>query len=205
MIIAYIAVVGTGCSYRFLERQRRIRSSVMNLPNAITVIRILLIPVFVLASYGDTDASAVIAFLTFLVASLSDSLDGYLARRAGTTTAVGEFLDPLADKLLVGAALVVLVDTRGFPLWAAVIIAVREVAVQMLRTRIVTTGGALPASAAGKTKTVLQISMIGWWLLPWSEHNLGHWVLMGAALVATVWSGAQYFRRHEARHEGVAL
>lgn len=177
----------------------------MNLPNAITVIRILLIPVFVVASYGDTDAAAVLAFLTFLVASISDSLDGYLARRSGTTTAVGEFLDPLADKLLIGAALAVLVDTRGFPLWAAALIAVREVAVQILRTRIVTTGGALPASAAGKTKTVLQISMVGWWLLPWAEHNLGHWVLMGAALAATVWSGAQYFRRHEARHEGVAL
>jgi CDP-diacylglycerol--glycerol-3-phosphate 3-phosphatidyltransferase len=185
-------------------RSHWIRSSVMNLPNSITIVRIGLIPVFVVLSYGDTDSAAVFAFVAFIVASVSDSLDGYLARRSGTITSVGEFLDPLADKLLIGAALFVLVDTRGFPLWAALVIAAREVAVQILRTRIVTTGGALPASAAGKTKTVMQISMVGWWLLPWSDHNIGHWIWLTAALATTLWSGAQYFSRHEARHEGVA-
>jgi CDP-diacylglycerol--glycerol-3-phosphate 3-phosphatidyltransferase len=171
-----------------------IRSCVMNLPNAITIVRICLIPVFVVLSYGDTDSAAVLAFATFIVASVSDSLDGYLARRSGTTTSVGEFLDPLADKLLIGAALFVLVDTRGFPMWAALVIAARELAVQILRTRIVTSGGALPASAAGKTKTVMQISMVGWWLLPWGSHNIVHWIWLTAALAATLWSGAQYFR-----------
>ena len=165
----------------------------MNLPNWITVGRVVLIPVFLVLSYGDSTASAVGAFAVFLVASLSDFVDGYLARRSGIVSKFGEFMDPLADKLLVGAALFVLVDTRDFPLWAALLIAAREVAVQILRTRIVSGGGRLPASSLGKLKTVSQIAMTGWWLLPWNDINVGHWMLLGAALIITVWSGAQYF------------
>jgi CDP-diacylglycerol--glycerol-3-phosphate 3-phosphatidyltransferase len=165
----------------------------MNLPNWITVGRVALVPVFLVLSYGDSTASAVGAFAVFLVASLSDFVDGYLARRAATITHVGEFLDPLADKLLVGAALIVLVDTRDFPLWAALLIAVREVAVQILRIRIVSGGGRLPASSMGKLKTVSQIAMVSWWLLPWDEVNIGHWMLLGAAVISTVWSGVRYF------------
>ena len=165
----------------------------MNLPNWITVGRVVLIPVFLVLSYGDSTASAVGAFAVFIVASVSDFVDGYLARRSGTVTHIGEFLDPLADKLLVGAALFVLVDTRDFPLWAAILILIREVAVQILRTRIVSGGGRLPASSMGKLKTVSQIAMIGWWLLPWDDTNIGHWMLLGAALITTCWSGARYF------------
>jgi len=169
--------------------------------NAITIARLLLTPIWLLVVV-DRGPSWPAFLLGFVLAS-TDGFDGWLARKQGTTRS-GAFLDPLADKLLIGAALFVLVDTRGFPMWAALVIAAREVAVQILRTRIVTTGGALPASAAGKTKTVMQISMVGWWLLPWSAHNLGHWAWLAAALATTLWSGAQYFRRHEARHEGVA-
>lgn len=176
----------------------------MNLPNAITVARILAVPVFLVLAYGNSRAAALGAFFVFLAASLSDSLDGYLARRNDTTSRTGEFLDPLADKLLIGAALIVLVDIRLFPAWAALVIGVREIAVQVLRTRIVRSGGTLPASLAGKTKTVLQIVMVGWWLLPWAEPTPIHYVLMAAALVSTLWSGAAYFLRREARIEGVA-
>lgn len=176
----------------------------MNLPNAITVARILLVPLFLVLAYRDTDSAALGAFAVFLVASASDSLDGYIARKHQIISRAGEFLDPLADKLLVGAALYVLVDTRGFPLWAAVVVAVRELAVQVFRTNIVRSGGTLPASPWGKAKTVLQISMVCWWLLPWEDTNPGHWVWLGAALFTTLWSGMQYFRRHEARIEGVA-
>jgi CDP-diacylglycerol--glycerol-3-phosphate 3-phosphatidyltransferase len=175
----------------------------MNLPNAITVGRILLVPVFLVLAYGSSDATAVGAFAVFFVASASDSLDGYLARKHQLVSRAGEFLDPLADKLLIGAALVVLVDTRDFPLWAALLIAAREVAVQILRTRIVSGGGTLPASPMGKSKTALQIAMVCWWLLPWST-NAGHWLLLGAALLTTLWSGTDYFVKHEARIEGVA-
>lgn len=165
----------------------------MNLPNAITVARIALVPFFVVAAYTDSTAGAVGAFLLFLIASLSDIVDGYLARRSGVITRVGEFLDPLADKLLVGAALWALVGTRGFPLWAALVIAVREVVIQILRIRIVNAGGTLPASRFAKLKTIVQIVMVSWWLLPWEETNLAHWALMIAAVVVTVASGVEYF------------
>jgi CDP-diacylglycerol--glycerol-3-phosphate 3-phosphatidyltransferase len=176
----------------------------MNVPNSITVARIFMVPLFVYLAYGDTDAAAVGAFVVFLVASLSDSLDGYLARKHQIVSRMGEFLDPLADKLLIGAALVVLVDTRDFPLWAALLIAFREIAVQVLRTQIVSGGGTLPASKLGKSKTALQIGMVGWWLLPWAGANPGHWVWLWAALITTYWSGLEYFLKREARIEGVA-
>ena len=175
----------------------------MNLPNAITLGRVALVPVFLVLAYRDSGAAAVAAFIVFLVASLSDSLDGYLARRDGTVSRFGEFLDPFADKLLVGAALVVLVDTRDFPLWAALLIAAREIAVQLLRMQIVSGGGTLPASAAAKAKTATQIVMVCWWLLPWEEPNLVHWLLLAAGLVTTYWSGVEYFRRVERKVEEV--
>lgn len=165
----------------------------MNLPNAITIARIALVPLFVFLAYGDTDPAAIAAFSVFLVASLSDFLDGYLARRSAVITRAGEFLDPLADKLLVGAALYALVATRSFPLWAALVIGAREVIIQVLRIRIVSTGGTLPASPLAKMKTVLQICMVSWWLLPWEEISFAHWWWLTAALIATVASGARYF------------
>lgn len=175
----------------------------MNLPNAITIARIALVPVFVVFAYSDSTAGAFAAFWLFLVASLSDFLDGYLARRSGVTTRVGEFLDPLADKLLVGAALWALVVTRGFPLWAALVIAVREVVIQVLRIRVVNDGGTLPASRFAKWKTVLQIVMVCWWLLPWESVWLVHWLLLGVAVVATVASGVEYLTKR--RHSEVAV
>lgn len=165
----------------------------MNLPNTITVGRMILIPVFLILAYGDTNAAAVGSFFVFGAASLSDMVDGYLARRSGTVSRLGKFLDPLADKLLVGAALFVLVDVHDFPLWAAVVIAVREVAVQILRIEVVRRGTDLPASPAAKAKTFAQLGMVGWWLLPWSDINAGHWTLLGLAVATTVYSGAEYF------------
>lgn len=167
----------------------------MNLPNAITIGRIALVPLFVFLAYGDTDGAALAAFAVFLVASVSDFVDGYLARRSSVITRAGEFLDPLADKLLVGAALYALVATRSFPLWAALVIAAREVIIQILRIRIVSMGGTLPASHLAKLKTVLQICMVSWWLLPWDEIDFVHWLWMAAALVVTLASGAEYFTK----------
>lgn len=164
----------------------------MNVPNSITVARVGMVPVFVWLAYGDTTGAAYGALTMFVVASLSDFVDGYLARRNGQVTRLGQFLDPLADKALVGAALYALVDTRAFPLWAALVIAAREVIVQVLRTRVVGQGGTMPASAMAKLKTILQLCMVSWWLLPWNDTNAGHWVLMYAALSYTVVSGAGY-------------
>ena len=176
----------------------------MNVPNSITVARVFLVPLFVALSYHDSTTAAVWAFAVFFVASVSDFVDGYLARRSGTESRLGEFLDPLADKLLVGAALLVLVDTRGFPLWAAVVVAVREVAVQIFRTGIVQRGGTLPASSAAKLKTMLQILMVGWWLLPWDDMNAGHWLLLAGVLATTLWSGYEYFARAQRMKERVS-
>jgi CDP-diacylglycerol--glycerol-3-phosphate 3-phosphatidyltransferase len=175
----------------------------MNLPNAITLFRIALVPVFVTLAYGDTNASAIAAFSVFLLASLTDSLDGYLARKNDQISRMGQFLDPLADKLLVGAALYVLVDTRDLPIWVALVIAVREIAVQILRTQIVSGGGNLPASPAAKAKTFAQIAMVCWWLLPWAEANLGHWILAGIAVLTTLWSGIEYFTVAQKKPEEV--
>lgn len=171
----------------------------MNAPNSITVARIALIPVFVFLAYRRTETSAIGAFVVFVVASLSDFLDGYLARSSSTITRLGQFLDPLADKLLVGAALWTLVDLRSFPLWAALVIAARELAVQVLRIRIVSQGRDLPASSAAKAKTFVQIGLVSWWLLPWDEIAWHHWVWLTAALVTTLWSGAEYFLRTRSR------
>ena len=165
----------------------------MNLPNWITVARIAVVPVLLILGYGDSDAAALGALAVFVAASLSDSVDGYIARRYATVSRAGEFLDPLADKLLVGAALVVLVDNRLFPLWAALIIAARELGVQLLRIQIVRGGGTLPASKAAKAKTVLQICMVSWWLLPFDSIGLLHWAWLAAALATTAWSGLEYF------------
>ena len=164
-----------------------------NLPNIITIARIATVPILVVLGYGDTTGAAYAAFVVFIVASLSDSLDGYLARRYGIVSRMGKWLDPLADKLLVGAALVVLVETRDFPLVVALVIAFREIAVQILRAQIVRGGGDLPASVSAKWKTVTQIVMVSWWLLPWDATNAGHWVLLVLAIATTLWSGAEYF------------
>ena len=164
----------------------------MNPANWITVGRIALVPVFLVLAYMRTETAAVAALVVFGVASASDHLDGQLARKHQMVSRLGEFLDPSADKLLIGAALWVLVDLHDFPLWAALAIAVREVAVQVLRTRIVASGGTLPASAAGKAKTVTQVVMVCWWLYP-AAPGPGHWVLLSAGVALTVWSGLEYF------------
>lgn len=165
----------------------------MNLPNTITVLRALLVAPFVLLAYGTSDTAAYGALAIFVVASLTDHLDGYLARKHGTVSSLGEFLDPFVDKLLVGAALIVLIDVRLFPVWAAAIIVVREIAVLALRMRIAGSGGRLPASPAAKAKTALQLLMVSWWLLPWDGVTAIHDMLVAAVVAMTLWSGAEYF------------
>lgn len=163
----------------------------MNPANWITVGRIVLVPVFLYLAYLETHGGAIAALIVFVVASASDRLDGYLARKHEMISRLGEFLDPSADKLLIGAALWVLVDLHDFPLWAALLIGIREIVIQVLRTRIVARGGSLPSSITGKLKTVLQIAMVCWWLYP-AEPNAVHWILMIAALAVTLASGAKY-------------
>jgi len=167
----------------------------VNLPNAITVARIALVPVFLVLAFREGDVSQIAALVVFVVASLSDSLDGYLARRDGKVTRAGQFLDPTADKLLLGAALVVLVAERSFPLWAALVLAAREILLQIYRTGIVRGGGDLPASTTAKIKTFSLTVMGGWWLLPWERPNIVHWILLGEAIIFSVVSAVEYYVR----------
>lgn len=170
----------------------------MNAANAVTWIRIALIPVFVYFMYETGDSSrmtapAWTALAIYLVATLSDYLDGYLARRMDVVTRSGQFLDPLADKFLVGAALVGLIAFKDFPLWAALVIVVREVAIVTLRSAAMRRGNSMPAGKHAKYKTTVQLVMVLFWLFP----RAGFWVtvqdvLMWAAVAITAYSGIRY-------------
>lgn len=171
----------------------------MNLPNRLTMIRIFLIPIFLVVvslrvKYGDFIAAAV-----FILAASTDGLDGYFARKRKQITRLGKLLDPLADKLLVSAALIALVELDRLPAWVAVIIIGREFAVTGLRSIAAAEGIIISASAWGKLKTITQIiAIVALFLqvLPplFGPISLGE-VAMGAAVFFTLWSGVDYFNR----------
>src|ERR1700755_1198861 len=126
----------------------------LNLPNALTVIRIMLVPVLVVALLGTTPAGDVLAAVVFVLASLTDFTDGRLARARGSVTTFGKLMDPLADKLLVMAALVSLVSLNRLAAWVAMVIIAREFAVTVLRAAVGTQQGiVISASPFGKLKT----------------------------------------------------
>ena len=133
----------------------------MNLANKLTLIRIILVPIFlVFIAYQDLPYGSVIATLIFIIASVTDQLDGYIARSRNQVTNFGKFMDPLADKLLVTAALISLVELQLVPAWAAIVIIAREFAVSGLRTIAASEGVVIAASWWGKIKTVIQIIAI---------------------------------------------
>ena len=163
-------------------------------PNIISALRIALVPVLVVLVLIDTDAASYAAAAVFVAGGLSDGLDGYLARRHGMTTRTGMWLDPLSDKLLVSAAVISLVIVDRFPLWAAIIIIVREIAVTLLRVARGTKGTAMPASGLGKAKTASQLLAVTLYLLPLGPSadgfKLGVLIL---AVILTLVSGLGYF------------
>lgn len=170
---------------------------IWNLPNSITIFRILLIPVFVFFLLSPTKLFSFLALLVFSIASITDWLDGYLARRMGIVTTLGKFLDPIADKLLVNSALIMLVGLGRVPAWMVVIIIGREIAVTGLRSIASSEGIVIAASELGKGKTIFQISALIGLLLHYQYigidfHALGM-VLLWIALAMTAWSGFDYF------------
>ncbi len=181
----------------------------MNIPNKITLSRIFLIPIFIFIlsipfDWGDWSigttilpVSHFVAALIFLVASLTDWLDGYYARKYHLITNMGKFLDPLADKLLVSAAFILLVELDLAAAWIVILIISREFAVTGLRLVASGEGIVLAASNMGKLKTVSQISAIAVLLLhnfPFSYLGLPvDTVLLYIALILTTWSGIEYF------------
>lgn len=190
----------------------------MNLPNKITVARILLIPIMIIIPFlcleniifGDVTLGNFIVLIIFLVASFTDFLDGYLARKNNLVTTFGKFLDPIADKLLVLAALIMLVEQGIVPGWIPIIIAAREFIVSGIRMLAAGEGNVIAASWLGKVKTVSQMvaislaflstnkfmqfiggSLIGGSLILNILMSLG----MLISVIATIWSGIDYFMK----------
>lgn len=179
-----------------------LRNMKKHLPNFLTMGRIILAPpVVALLCFPGKLASAAAAFL-FLAASLTDFFDGFIARRMGTESSFGRFLDPIADKVLVTSALVMLVNLDRVEAWVAAIIVAREVAVSGLRALTKSWNTTLAPSPAGKLKAVAQFTAIVPLMLhytynvgiPIDFHALGT-ILMYIALALTVWSGIDYFVR----------
>lgn len=162
----------------------------MNLANKLTLIRIMLVPVFLIfiAGKGIPYGSFIATFI-FILASLTDKLDGYIARSRNQITNFGKFMDPLADKLLVTAALISLVELHVVPSWAAVIIIAREFAVSGLRSIAASQGKVIAASWWGKIKTVIQIIAIILLLLEVNISDSKY--LTGLVLKSTFWK--QFF------------
>jgi len=165
----------------------------LNLPNLLTVARILLVPVLVVALLGNTPAGDVLAAVVFALASLTDFVDGYLARSRAEVTTFGKLMDPLADKLLVIGALLCLVSLHRLEAWVAMVIIARELAVTVLRAGAAQSGVVIVASMLGKVKTCLQIAAI---LAVIAVHGSPLWVslLLYATVLVTVLSGLDYFR-----------
>ena len=170
----------------------------VNLPNLLTLSRILLIPIFVVVFATPTPARTAVAAGLFLVAALTDVLDGYLARRRSQVTRVGRLLDPIADKLLVLSGLILLVQFGRVAAWVAILIIARELAVTGVRAIAAAQDIALPVEKLGKYKMVLQVVAIlllilGNGLLPFGSqlHLLGTLVLYLALLLGLI-SGGQY-------------
>jgi CDP-diacylglycerol--glycerol-3-phosphate 3-phosphatidyltransferase len=164
-----------------------------NVANLLTVLRILLVPVFVALLFADGTAWRVAALVVFVVASLTDRLDGELARKRSIVTDFGKIADPIADKALTGSALVSLSILGELWWWVTIAILVREVGITLLRF-VVIRYGVIPASKGGKIKTMLQVIAIGLFILPGPIDPL-RWAVMAAALAVTVGSGVDYMLR----------
>lgn len=190
----------------------------MNLPNKITIARILLVPIMMLMPYIGITAKTsfglpvvnIIILIIFLVASFTDYLDGHIARKRNIVTNFGKFLDPIADKLLVLAALVMLVEAGIIPGWIPIIIAAREFMVSAIRMLVATEGKVIAASKLGKIKTVTQMVAISLAFLDANYFmsfvcgaltgfalilNILMSVAMILAVIATIWSGVDYFMK----------
>lgn len=168
----------------------------LNLANKLTLVRILAVPVIVLLLYFPNPVSCVVATAVFILASLTDMVDGIVARRQNMVTNFGKFLDPLADKLLIGSVLIMLADLQWVPAWIVVVIVCRELTVTGLRAAAMEQGMVLAADRFGKLKTILQTValiplILHFPLFGLDPEALGG-VLLYLALFMTVFSGANY-------------
>ncbi len=174
------------------------QASAWNVANALTILRLVLVPVFLVLLFhddGHDDAWRVLAFLAFAVASVTDRIDGEIARKRGLVTDFGKIADPIADKALIGAALIGLSLLGDLPWWVTVIVLVREIGVTLLRFFVIR-HGVMAASRGGKVKTLLQAVGIGLLILPLGGvlHAVAL-LVMYVAVVVTVVTGIDYVQR----------
>ena len=182
---------------------------IWNIPNVLTLFRIAMIPVLAFLLLSPSREAGFWAAALFAVASATDWLDGYLARRMGIVTTFGKFLDPIADKMMVMAALIMILPFNRVPAWMVLVILGREIIITGLRGLASTEGIIIPASNLGKFKTIFQIVAILGLLLHYdyrwffgidhpyltaNMHNVGMFYLW-IAVVITIWSGVDYLRK----------
>jgi CDP-diacylglycerol--glycerol-3-phosphate 3-phosphatidyltransferase len=168
----------------------------LNLANRITLIRILTVPILVVLLYFPSRLTCLLAMVVFILASLTDMVDGFIARRYNLVSSFGKFLDPLADKLLIGSVLIMLVELNWVYAWVAIIIVCRELMVTGLRAVAADKGLVMAADRYGKMKTILQIVALCPLILhyPWFgvDPVLPGQIVLYIALIMTVFSGGNY-------------
>ncbi len=174
------------------------RVSLVNLPNALTVLRLILVPVFLFALFaggGHDPAFRWLAWAIFAIAAITDRFDGHIARKRGQVTDFGKIADPMADKALTGSALIGLSMLGDLYWWVTIVILVREIGITLLRFAVLRYG-VIAASPGGKAKTLVQIVAIGLYILPLPPSM--HWIAAGfmvAAVILTVVTGIDYLIR----------
>jgi CDP-diacylglycerol--glycerol-3-phosphate 3-phosphatidyltransferase len=169
------------------------RVSTWNIANVLTIARLAIVPVFTVFLFIEGPGWRIAALGVFIVASVTDQLDGWLARKYALITDFGKIADPIADKALIGSALVSLSLLGEIPWWVTVVVIAREAGVTLLRFLVIR-HGVIPASYGGKVKTVLQIVAIALYILP-GVPGLLRWAILGLALIVTVGTGADYVFR----------
>lgn len=163
----------------------------MNTANKLTMLRIVMIPVFLVILYLDFPFNRYLALLIFILASVTDFIDGYIARHYNQVTDFGKFMDPLADKMLVMAAMLWFVEAGRMPAWALLIVVVREFAVSGLRLIAVDNGRVIAAAWSGKVKTAS--TMVGICLMLLPVPRAVDLAVTAVIVVTTVYSGVEYF------------
>lgn len=165
-------------------------------PNWLTVLRIALIPCGVWTIFhSPEDNWQILAWIIFFILGMTDILDGHWARKSNKTTPLGAFLDPVADKALIGAAMISLVILDRFSLWIAVVILTREIGITIFRLLVIR-DGVIPASKGGKIKTLLQNFGVGFFILPLPDYlNIFRDGLIYIAVALTIWTGADYIAK----------
>ncbi len=174
------------------------RAILSNIPNILSLLRIAVSPVLIFLLLSPGKFLSIFSAALFWLASLTDLLDGYIARKYNASSSLGKFLDPLADKLLVSTSLIMLVSLGRAPAWMVALIIGREIAVTGLRTMAISDGIVIESSKMGKYKTLSQVSAITGLLLHYSFWSINFHIigmaLLWIALVMTLWSGIEYLQ-----------